>query len=45
MQFEAKYPAHPVGSHKAKIKSHPGVGTTKGTEQKCEKEKRPLNSL
>ena len=24
MQFQAKYPAHPVGSHEAKIESHPG---------------------
>ena len=24
MQFQAKYPADPVGSHEAKIKSHPG---------------------
>jgi hypothetical protein len=25
IQFQAKYPADPVGSHKAKIKSHPGL--------------------
>ena len=24
MQFQVKYPAHPVGSHKAKTKSRPG---------------------
>ena len=26
MQFQAKYPADPVGSHEAKIKSQPGDG-------------------
>ena len=25
MQFQVKYPADPIGSHKAKIKSHPGA--------------------
>ena len=32
MQFQAKYQADPVGSHEAKIESHPGGAIQKMTQ-------------
>ena len=32
MQFQAKYQAYPVGSHEAKIKSHPVGASQKMTQ-------------